>query len=161
MRVGLVRWGRGLVGPVGLVRLVGALVALGVAGCDDPPPFPDAGDCKVEPTLSSLKATYFANSCAFSGCHLGSRAEGKLDLTRADLHAILVGVVADDEVAGPRGKLRVVAGDPAASFMVQKVEGTQAADEGGIMPDQTDEIIDPDCSVAALKQWIADGALDN
>lgn len=143
----------------------------GVSACDQPPYIPplvtatdtsnDTAPCTVQPTLSSLKDTYFEGSCVFSGCHDKRSKEGGLDLESAGVHAQLVGVPSQDDRAGPRGKIRVVAGDPASSFMVQKVEGTMARDEGAMMPDGTDEIIDPECRVKMLKQWIADGALDN
>lgn len=151
-----------------------ALLALATmtAACDQPPYIPPlvtatdtAGDgtttCTVQPTLSSLKANYFEGSCVFSGCHDSRDQEGGLDLESPGVHAQLVGVPAQDDFAGPRGKIRVVAGDPESSFMVQKVEGTMARDEGAMMPDGTDEVIDPNCRVKMLRQWIADGALDN
>ncbi len=133
-----------------------------VSACDEPPPFPPPTDtCTILPTLSSLKENYFARSCVFSGCHLGRRAEANLDLTTDDLHALLVGVGVEDALAAARGKIRVVPGDPDGSFMLQKVENRQAADEGGIMPEDADGPVDPDCRIKMLRQWIADGALDN
>jgi hypothetical protein len=149
------------------------VAAVIIGACDQPPYIPPketedtAGDdtvtptCDVQATLSSLKVEYFKRSCVFSSCHDKRSAEGGLDLSADLLHAQLVGVPAEDEKAGPRGKLRVVAGDPGASFIVQKVEGTMANDEGTWMPDGTDEAVDPECSIKMLKQWISDGALDN
>ncbi|MFO0747269.1 MAG: hypothetical protein U1F43_16625 [Myxococcota bacterium] len=150
--------------------LLWGLVPALLGACDDPPALPGADvvgndtvtpTCTVEATLSSLKANYFATSCAFSACHDKRSAEGDLDLSASDLHAQLVGVPAVQEAAFAAGKLRVVAGNPDASFMVQKVEGTMAIDEGTWMPDGTDEVVDPDCRVKRLKEWIAAGALDN
>jgi hypothetical protein len=156
-----------------MVVTVAVLVA-----CDDPPYIPKyvepevtdtsaetSGDttpgCSILPTLSDLDAKYFSFSCVFGGCHEASSAEGGLNLEAADLHGQLVNVPAHDENAGPRGKIRVVPGDPEASFLVQKLEGRQARDEGNIMPDGTDEPIDPNCRIKMLRQWISDGALDN
>ena len=157
---------------------IGALLVL---ACDEPPYIPAREDaevtvdtitetdgvdettpgCGIQPKLSDLKAKYFAFSCVFGGCHEAAAQEGGLNLEAADLHAELVDVPAADEKAGPRGKLRIVPGDPDASFMVQKLEGTQARDEGNIMPDGTDEPIDPECRIKMLRQWIQDGALNN
>ncbi len=159
------------------------LVGLGLvlaAGCDLPPYIPPyeapdtaqpdtAGDttgdsnngCNIQPTLSDLNAEYFSLSCVFGGCHEAASAEGGLDMEAADLRAELVNVAASDDKAGPRGKLRVVPGNPDASFLVQKLEGTQARDEGNIMPDGTDEPIDPNCRIKMVRKWISDGALDN
>jgi len=117
--------------------------------------------CGIEPKLSSISAKYFQMSCVFGGCHEAASQEGNLNLDAANLHAVLVNVAAADKKAGPRGKLRVVPGNPDASFLVQKLEGKQARDEGGIMPDGADEPIDPECRIKMVRQWILDGALDN
>ena len=162
MAVSRVVWSR-----IGWVLWVAAPWSM--AACDQPPYIPPKiveddttpRPCDVEPTLSSLTANYFITSCTFSGCHDTRSAEGGLNFEVADVYASLVSVPAEDEKAGPRGKLRVVPGDPDASFIVQKVEGTMARDEGNWMPDGTDEPIDPECRIKQLRQWIADGALAN
>lgn len=163
-----------------VARVVVTVGALFWLGCDEPPYIPDkevadtsaettndvetveeTTTCNIQPTLSDLEAKYFAFSCIFGGCHESSAQEGSLNLEAEDLHAELVNVPAADEKAGPRGKLRVVPGDPDASFLVQKLEGKQARDEGNMMPDGTDEPIDPECRIKMVRQWILDGALDN
>lgn len=160
-----------------VVVTCGCLVSIVVAACDQPPYIPpfeepettqpdtDAGEtsngCNIQPTLSDLNAKYFSLSCVFGGCHESSSQEGDLDMETADLHGELVNVPAADPKAGPRGKIRVIPGNPDDSFFVQKLEGRQARDEGNIMPDGTDEPIDPDCRVRMIRQWITDGALDN
>ena len=116
--------------------------------------------CSVRPTLTDLSEKYFSFSCAFGGCH-DERAAGGLNLLRGGLHARLVGIAASNENAQARGKLRVVPGDPDASFLVQKLEGTQARDEGKIQPDGADQPIDPNCRIKMLRQWISDSAPDN
>lgn len=156
-------------------------VGLVVIACDQPPYVPpyeapetevtaeviddtsetETSNCRIQPTLSDLNAQYFSVSCVFGGCHESDSAEGGLDMEAAGLRARLVNVPAQDDKAGPRGKLRVVPGDPDASFFVQKLEGTMARDEGNMMPDGTDEPIDPECRIRMIRQWITDGALDN
>jgi hypothetical protein len=126
------------------------------ADSDGPDP-----SCTVEPTLSSLKANYFATSCSFSGCHGSRGASADLDLASDGLHARLIEVAADDGNARGRGKKLVVAGDPDASFLYQKVSGTHQRDEGFLMPDGADAPVDPGCRIFMLRKWIADGALDN
>lgn len=155
---------------------LGAFVSL---GCDLPPYIPPYeapeivqdtssetdGDttsgCNIQPTLSDLNAKYFSLSCVFGGCHETASAEGGLDMEAPGLRDRLVNIAANDDKAGPRGKIRVVAGDPDNSFLVQKLEGKQARDEGSTMPDGTDEPIDPACRIKMIRQWISDGALDN
>jgi hypothetical protein len=79
-----------------------------------------------------------------------------LDL-KGDLHAALVNVPAVHAGAIAAGKKLVVPGDPAASFLVQKVEGPAPA-EGDIMPQGAHEPMDPACRIKMLRQWITDGA---
>jgi hypothetical protein len=158
------------------VVLAVMLVLLFVIACDLPPYIPpkeepdtaqpdtdtsETTGCNIAPTLSDLNAKYFSLSCVFGGCHETRSQEGDLDMETADLHGQLVNVPAADPRAGPRGKIRVIPGNPDDSFFVQKLEGRQARDEGNIMPDGTDEPIDPQCRIRMIRQWITDGALDN
>jgi len=121
----------------------------------------DTSGCNIQPTLSDLNAKYFQLSCVFGGCHEAASSEGGLDMETAGLRNRLVNIAAHDDKAGPRGKVRVIANDPDKSFFIQKLEGTQARDEGSTMPDGTDEPIDPSCRIKMIRQWISDGALDN
>lgn len=168
------RFGMGL----GSVALAAGLV---LAACDEPPYIPPKAEpdttvvdpdtdtvqetvnpsCTIQPTLSDLNDKYFSKACTFGGCHDSSSVEGGLNLEANNLHAELVNVAAADGKAGPRGKLRVVPGDPDNSFFLQKLEGTMARDEGNLMPDGADEPIDPNCRIAMVRKWITDGALDN
>lgn len=169
-------------------RSLGVVAAMawagGAAGCDLPPYIPplveedtnivpdievsettdgetETSGCSIQPKLSELNNRYFKFSCVFGGCHETSSQEGGLDLEAAGMHARLVNVGANDEKAGPRGKVLVLPGDPDNSFFLQKLEGTMARDEGNLMPDGADEPLDPNCRIAAVRQWILDGALDN
>lgn len=139
------------------LALCAALIACDSDGGVDP----DA--CSVEPTLSSIHAEAFVPGCVFdSGCHNQQDMEGDLDLESvAGLHARLVGALAADENARGRGKVLVVAGDPDNSFLLQKLEGRHASDEGELMPDGADEPIDSECRIAQIRAWIAAGAPDN
>lgn len=150
-------------------KMCRALLALGVMavtamapGCDSDPD--ETGPiCTIEPTFSSIRSNYFERSCTFGDCHNAVDREGDMDLsdTNTNLYDELINVLADDDEAAARGKMRVVPMDVMGSFMVQKVEGTMAPDEGDWMPNGTDEIVDADCGVAMLKAWIAAGAPDN
>lgn len=110
------------------------------------------------PTWSSIYTTVLSPTCALSVCHgtLGAAVSGNLDFSTASTaYAALVGVAASSTSCGTR----VVAGDPATSFLVQKIEGTQnvglcgdTMPVGGMLP-QT--------QIDAIRQWITDGALNN
>lgn len=119
----------------------------------------DAGPvCEILPTLTSLETGYFS-SCTFSSCHGAKKPAAALDLTPGHAYAQLLGVKASHAKAAAAGLVRVVAGQPDASFLYQKVVGP--VQFGKLMPEGEDTVVDPDCGVAALRQWIADGALDN
>lgn len=104
------------------------------------------------PTLDELQASVFGPRC--SGCHSGPTSgslPSGMDLSDADASFNnLVGIASLQEPA----LNRVTAGDPANSYLVQKLEGTQSTGQrmpaGGPFLDQ--EVIDD------IRQWIADGA---
>jgi hypothetical protein len=105
-------------------------------------------------TLDDIQASVFSVSCASSGCHSGPSGNSLpagMDLTNADASfANLVGISSLQQTA----LLRVAAGDPDGSYLIQKLEGTAAS--GSRMPlgapalDQT--VVDD------IRQWISDGA---
>lgn len=105
-------------------------------------------------TLEALQSSVFEPSCAVSGCHTGP-AGGNLpagmDLSSADASfSSLVGIASVQQPA----LLRVAAGDPDNSYLVQKLEGT--ATGGARMPlggGALDQALIDD-----IRQWIADGA---
>jgi hypothetical protein len=119
----------------------------------------DVAPCLVRPHLKSLEQKYFGNSCAFSSCHTTAKHAGGLDLSERHSFQQLVGVAAMDPGAAKAGLLRVVPGKPEASFLFEKVHGP--VQFGVLMPLGTTEVIDPECSVKALKAWIEAGALDD
>jgi mono/diheme cytochrome c family protein len=114
-----------------------------------PPPPPPAFGA----TFSEIQANVFTVSCATSGCHAGAAAPQGLQLDTANSFALLVNAASTEVPA----LLRVAPNDPDASYLVQKIEGTAAV--GGRMPlnDQPLEAT----TVATIRQWISDGALDD
>lgn len=105
-------------------------------------------------TLDALQASVFTPSCAVSGCHTGPTSNSLpsgMDLSTAD--ASFTNLVDVTSIQQPTLS-RVAAGDPANSYLVQKVEGTAASGSrmplGGGALDQA--VIDD------IRQWIADGA---
>jgi hypothetical protein len=105
-------------------------------------------------SLDALQASVFTPSCAVSGCHTGpagGNLPAGLDLSSADASFTnLVGVASVQQAT----LLRVAAGDPDNSYLVQKLEGTAAS--GGRMPlgaGALDQALLND-----IRQWITDGA---
>ncbi|MBZ0252474.1 MAG: Ig-like domain-containing protein, partial [Candidatus Methylomirabilis sp.] len=106
----------------------------------------------VLPTLSSIQANVFDLHCI--QCHLGPAAPRGLQLGAGESFAELVGVASREVPA----LLLVDPGDPDASYLVRKVEGGPDI-VGGQMPLFGDPL--DAGTLAAIRQWVADGAEDN
>jgi hypothetical protein len=104
------------------------------------------------PTLQSIQTNVFGPRC--SGCHTGPTSPALpagMDLTSAAASfASLVGV-ASIEVPTLQ---RVQAGNPANSYLIHKLEGTQSV--GAQMPFLAAPL--NQATVAAIRQWITNGA---
>ena len=112
---------------------------------ESPPPF--------GANFSEIQAEVFTPTCAVSGCHTGAAAPQGLRLDEANSYGLLVDV-ASTEVPSI---LRVAAGDPDNSYLIQKLEGT--ASVGEQMPLGGTPL--PQASIDVIRQWIIDGALDD
>lgn len=139
------------------------LALLGTLGCTDlggappdgtiaPDVFPDGGA-----SLGEDVQPLFTQRCVLSGCHGSAGAAFGLILVEGMARSHLVDVAA----AGAPGHLRVAAGHPERSYLVNKLEGTQL-DVGGdgrrmplgqqaLAPDEIDRVV----------RWIRSGARDN
>lgn len=103
--------------------------------------------------LSQLQAEVFTPRCSF--CHTGgsSSLPGALNLTAGQAFSNLVNVASRQSPTS----MRVLPGDPAASYLVRKLEGANIA--GSRMP-LGGPFLDAE-TLARVKSWIASGAPDN
>jgi len=148
-----------------IVRTLLAILLIGVSlqGCDvesfddavsriasnsAPPPSPVASGA----TFSDIQASVFTPSCATSTCHAGAAPAAGLNLEAANSYTMLVGIQSGQDPAF----MRVLAGSPDNSYLIQKLEGT--ASGGGIMPPSGAL---PQSSIDMIRQWITDGAIDD
>jgi hypothetical protein len=139
--------------PAVRASLCSILAALALGACsggdgtglDIPPP--------LEPSFSSIQANVFTPSCATAGCHQGASAPQGLRLEEALSYAMLVNVVSSEDP----NVLRVAPGNPGASYLVQKIEGS--ASVGAQMP--LNAVPLPQVTIDVIRQWITDGALDD
>jgi hypothetical protein len=106
-------------------------------------------------TLTQIQSEVFTPTCAVSGCHDGGGnvLPRSMDLRADNSHGSLVNVPSEQV-----GFDRVEPGDPDASYLIDKLEGNQAAGtsqmpQGGPFLDQA--------TVDMIRQWITEGALDN
>lgn len=124
------------------------LLLVGLVACAD-----KGGDTapSLEPTFTNVQGEVLVASCAFSTCH-GS-GTGGLTLEDGMDPSSLVGV----ESVGSPGAILVVAGDPDASYLVQKLEGASGI-VGDAMP--PGGALEAD-RLQLVRDWIEAGALDN
>ncbi len=104
----------------------------------------------LQRTLASIQDNVFTVTCAVPGCHGGAGAQQGLRLDPGFSAGNLI------NVPSPRDPnlIRVVPGDPDASFIVQKLQGTQTL--GDRMPDGGPYLTT--ATVNVIRQWILDGA---
>jgi len=98
--------------------------------------------------FASIQANVFTPIC--TGCHTGAAAPLGLRLDEGVSYALLVNAPSTEVP----GLLRVAAGDPSSSYLIQKLEGT--AQVGARMPLGGAPL--PQETIAVIRQWIAEGA---
>ena len=108
------------------------------------------GSAVLQPTLASIQANVFSPSCAIPGCHGGGSVQQGLRLDPGFSATNLINVVSPRDA----NLIRVVPGNPNASFIIQKLEGTQTLGDrmpqfGPYLSQQTIDVI---------RQWIQLGA---
>jgi len=104
----------------------------------------------LQPTLASIQDNVFTVNCAVPGCHGGAGAQQGLRLDPGFSAGNLI------NVPSPRDSnlIRVVPGNPDASFLIQKLDGTQTL--GDRMPDGGPYLTT--ATVNVIRQWIQNGA---
>ncbi|HSG66915.1 MAG TPA: hypothetical protein VLD39_18045, partial [Gammaproteobacteria bacterium] len=107
-------------------------------------PYVPPGDRDVlEATWVSIQAEVFTPIC--TACHIGASAPQGLRLDAANSYGLLVGVPSSEQA----GILRVAPGDPDASYLIQKLEGTAAV--GNRMPLNGTPL--PQADINIIRQW--------
>jgi hypothetical protein len=111
----------------------------------------------VTSTFDQIQQTIFTPiSCGRSTCHNTAQEPHNMSLAPGEAFANLVGVSPTNLAAQNAGKLRVDAGNPANSFILDKLHGTLAPGEGERMPLQLKRL--PDNAIRLVEEWIAAGA---
>lgn len=131
-----------------------ALVAAALSGCSGSPENGNASlQAEADKSLFQAEiAPLLASNCAT--CHMTGQEAGNMALIPAKAIESLVGV---KSVEAP-DLVRVVPGDPDASYLVMKLEGTHLAKggTGAQMPFGAAPL--PKETIAKIRQWIAEGA---
>jgi methionine-rich copper-binding protein CopC len=99
--------------------------------------------------FQSIQDNVFTPIC--TRCHIGANAPEGLQLDQAHSYALLVGVPS----AEVPGVMRVKPGDPADSYLIQKLQGSSGI-VGVQMPFGGPYL--PQTTIAFIQQWITNGA---
>src|SRR5262249_38164302 len=100
----------------------------------------------------------FTQSCALAGCHDATHQEN-LDLRPGSTFNPTFGIVGVPSVEAA-GVMRVNAGASGSSYLVNKIEGTQATVHGsGVRMPPTGPLADSD--IETIRRWIDEGARNN
>ena len=105
----------------------------------------------LQPTLASIQDNVFTVNCAVPGCHGGAGAQQGLRLDPGFSAGNLINVRSPQDP----NLIRVVPGDPDASFLIQKLQGADGL-LGDRMPDGGPYLTT--ATVNVIRQWIQDGA---
>lgn len=131
-----------------LRMLVAAAVVLAAAACTSKKP---AG--KLEPKLSSIQEHVFDRHCVRSACHDTYTPESQLVLTQGKAYTELIGKPS----TVVRNRFRVVPFRSSESYLVDKLTGYRIVGER--MPLGRPKL--PDSTIAMIRRWIDEGALQN
>jgi hypothetical protein len=116
----------------------------------------------LEPTFASIQRDIFestdsAGRSACTQCHssTGRNPSGGLNLN----HDVAYEQIVNAAVRGKPGAIRVIPGDPAGSYLIQKLEGA-ASIAGRRMPNNGPPYL-TDGQIMILRRWITIGAPRN
>jgi hypothetical protein len=137
-------------------HFVGRKVSAGVIpDCEDAT-LEGATVCNSGDTFQEIQQRIFdARGCNVGTCH-GPFPAADLDLRPGASYVELIDVLANNATAAAAGKKRVVSGNPAASFLSQKLHGTMGVGEGGQMPVVGGPLTTTE--LLLIDAWIAAGA---
>jgi hypothetical protein len=109
----------------------------------------DGAEDVTPPRITVLEADVFAARCTFSSCHGAIAPRMGLSLV-APVHAAVVGVRSTEMP----DRLRVVPGDPAASYLFEKISSDHPGVGVRMPPGQPL----PASIIQAVRRWIETGA---
>ena len=110
-------------------------------------------DCTADSTFDVIEKQIFGpKGCRVAACH-GAGTSGGLDLRYGAAHFSLV----NQPATGSPGKMRVIPGDPEASFLWQKLTGHLTEGEGTPMPAGGAAALDA-LELELVRTWIVAGA---
>ena len=140
---------------------VGAFVCVAGVACDENLSSLVGPTPNLEPTFSTIQSEIFektdsAGRTACTNCHTstGRNPSGGLNLNHGVAYAQLVNA----PTRLPVGRIRVIPGDPANSYLINKLEGLGIS--GNRMPNNGPPYL-TDGQILVINRWIAIGAPNN
>ena len=141
----------------GIVAVAGVAITAGCGSSSSPTsPSPSSTPAASSVTFSQqIQAQILTPAC--TGCHTddGRTPSGGMNLKSGTAYSNLVGVAS----SGKPGAIRVIAGNPSGSYLVQKLEG--APDIVGLRMPRNGPPFLTDAQIALIRQWIQNGAPNN
>jgi hypothetical protein len=119
----------------------------GAAGGD----FTGSFTVNTAPTLGQVQEVFTAN-CAFGGCHGGGTPREGMSLVAGQAYADIVNVPSNQVPSLDR----IEPGDPDASYLIDKIEGTGLLQR---MPAGGDPL--PPATIQLIRDWVSAGAPNN
>ena len=143
-----------------LVGLRGAVLLAVVIGCSDPKTSAMLAPPDESPaTFVDVQIALHASGCSEGGCHSPPDGKGELELVDSPWENLVGRSVTT--CAPELGKSRVVAGQPAASYLLNKLQGVDLC-SGARMPLGCDGTDSRPCMkperITLIERWIAAGA---
>ncbi len=145
---------RSILSAVLFVSILGLLSSCAGDGSGIPSPV-DPGCNGLEPRLECIQEMILTPSCALSGCHDTGTASLNLILEAGFSHSSLSG---RSSVSQPLVQL-IEPGSPDDSFLVIKLEASDPRMAGSPMPRNSPALSASE--IQAIRDWIANGALDD
>lgn len=103
------------------------------------------------PTFTSIQTSILTPSCAVSGCHGASGPQEGMNLSAGSAYSMLVGVASSQVPA----RMRVKAGAPDESYIINKLEGTNMKSGSSRMPQGGTLTA---AQIKTIRDWITAGA---
>jgi mono/diheme cytochrome c family protein len=120
-------------------------------------PLGTSGECQDGVCFARDIQPIFSANCALSGCHAGTSPQQGQNLSEGLAYQSIVNVPANERA----GMMRVRPSVPDSSYLVHKIQGTQASvgGSGGQMPLGGARL--SQSQIDLIRAWIAAGARNN
>ncbi len=122
----------------------------------EPEPSPTPVPTEIGGELAGIVDDIFTPHCSLPSCHSSLTQAGAMVLERSGVYDEIVDVPSFNAGARSAGLLRVVPGDPDASFLMRKLTGELGAGQGAAMPLGNPRLDEAD--IERIRAWIAAGA---